>query len=137
MQQYFDILYNLSDKAIKKDEVPIAALITYNNRIIAKSYNKRNKSKNVLDHAEIIVIKKAAKLLKDWRLDKCDLYVTMCPCNMCQAIINETRIRNVYYLFENSKQKKNNTSYKQINDISIEKHKKLLTVFFKNKRYKK
>ena len=64
----------LLDKAIKYDEVPVAALIVKDNKIIAKSYNKVEKNNSVLNHAEINVIKKANKILNNWRLDECILY---------------------------------------------------------------
>ena len=125
-------LNKLIDKAIKKDEVPVAALIVYNNKIIAKAYNRVNKKNNILNHAEILVINKAQKKLKNWRLINCDLYVTLEPCSMCREIIKKSRLNKVYYY---SKQNKNETEsdidYEHINnDIFSNK----LTNFFKNKR---
>ena len=70
-------LTKLIEKAVKKDESPIGAIIMYNNKIIAKAYNNRNKTNNTLGHAEIIAIKKANKRLKSWRLNKCTLYVSL------------------------------------------------------------
>ena len=91
-----DIIINelnkLLDKAIKYNEVPVAALIVYNNKIIAKSYNKVEKNNSVLNHAEINVIKKANKKLNNWRLDNCELYITLEPCEMCKSIIKKSRI---------------------------------------------
>ena len=85
-------LLKLITKAKDKNEVPIAALIVKNDKIISKSYNKVNKSNNILDHAEILVIKKASKKLHNWRLDDCDLYVTLEPCPMCTGAIIQSRI---------------------------------------------
>ena len=70
-------LNKLLDKAIKHNEVPVSALIVYNNKIIAKSYNRVEKNNSVLNHAEINVIKKANKVLNNWRLDDCELYITL------------------------------------------------------------
>jgi len=135
MDNKIKVLINLCEKAYKKNEVPVAALITFNNKIISKAYNKRNHSNNVLDHAEIIAIKAASKKLKNWRLNQCDLYVTIFPCDMCRSVINETRIKNVYYFFENNKKTNLKTTYKQLDLPNADKCKKLLTSFFKNKRY--
>ena len=98
-QKYIDILIKLAIKASKKDEVPISAIIVKNNKILVKAYNNRNKKNSILGHAEIIAINKATKKLKDWRLFDCDLYVTLKPCSICENIIKQSRIRNVYYLF--------------------------------------
>ena len=85
-------LLKLITKAKDKNEVPIAALIVKNDKIISKFYNKVNKSNNILDHAEILVIKKASKKLHNWRLDDCDLYVTLEPCMMCTGAIIQSRM---------------------------------------------
>ena len=101
-------LLKLITKAKDKNVVPIAALIVKNDKIISKSYNKVNKSNNILDHAEILVIKKASKKLHNWRLDDCDLYVTLEPCSMCKEVIRKSRIKNTYYFInqnENLKEK--------------------------------
>ena len=80
-----------------KEEIPIGAVIVKNNKIISKAYNKREKSQVATHHAEIIAIEKACKKLKSWRLDECDLYVTLEPCPMCAGAIMNARIKNVYY----------------------------------------
>lgn len=130
---YFDILINLAKKAYVKDEVPVAALIVKNNKIIARSINKRNKSCNLLGHAEISCIIKACKKIKDWRLDDCTMYVTLEPCHMCKEIIKESRIKKVYYLSSAHKLINYKTSFikecKYKNNYSD-----LLTNFFENKR---
>lgn len=84
-------------KAYKKNEVPIGAVIVYRNKIIARGYNLREKKKNALLHAEIIAINNACKKLKSWRLDECDLYVTLEPCPMCAGAIIQSRIKNVFF----------------------------------------
>ena len=105
-EKYFNILMKLAIKASKKNEVPVSALIVKNGKIIAKAYNKRNKSKYIMDHAELLVIKKASEKLKDWRLNNCDLYVTLKPCSICESAIKQSRIKNVYYLLEKPNNKK-------------------------------
>ena len=126
-------LNKLIDKAIKEDEVPIAALIVKNNEIISKSYNKVNKTNNILDHAEILAIKKASKKLNNWRLNDCDLYVTLEPCSMCREIIAKSRIKNVYYFIKQNENKTESTPnyniLKENTEFSIK-----LKCFFKDKR---
>ena len=84
-------------KAFRKGEVPVGAIIVYNNKIIARAYNNREKKQSVIGHAEILAIKKASKRLKTWRLEDCILYVTLEPCPMCAGAIIQSRIKEVYY----------------------------------------
>ena len=86
-----------AQKAGKKGEVPIGAIIVRNNEIISTGYNKRECKKNALYHAEIIAIKKACKRLKSWRLSDCELYVTLEPCPMCMGAIINARISKVIF----------------------------------------
>ena len=84
-------------KAYRKKEVPIGAVIVYRNKIISRGYNLREKKNNALMHAEIIAINKACKKLNSWRLEDCELYVTLEPCPMCAGAIIQSRIKNVFY----------------------------------------
>lgn len=131
---YFKILLKLTEKAYKKNEVPIAALIVYNNKVISKAYNKRHNQNDVLGHAEILAIKKASKKLKSWHLTGCDLYVTMEPCSMCKSVINEAKIDNVYYFLKNNKIKQFKTKYKYVDIKDNYIFKEKIQSFFKNKR---
>lgn len=138
-EKYFKILINLAKKASKKAEVPISALIVCEDKIIAKAYNKRNKTKNIFDHAEIIAIKKASKRKKDWRLNDCDLYVTLKPCNMCSAAINQSQFKNVYYLVDKEENKKEyyKTKYIKTNiRTQRDEYLSILKGFFEKKRDK-
>lgn len=82
-------------KAAKIGEVPIGCVIVYDNQIIGRGYNRRNTDKTTLAHAEITAIKKAGKVIKDWRLEGCTLYVTLEPCQMCAGAIVQARIPRV------------------------------------------
>lgn len=82
-------------KAAKIDEVPIGCVIVYDDKIIARSYNRRNTDKSTLAHAEIIAIRKAAKVIGDWRLEDCTMYITLEPCPMCAGAIVQARIPRV------------------------------------------
>jgi len=83
-------------KAEAIDEVPIGCVIVQNNKIIARGYNRRNIDRNTLSHAELNAIRKASKKLGDWRLDGCEMYVTLEPCQMCAGAIVQSRIKKVY-----------------------------------------
>ena len=82
-------------KAYAIDETPIGCVIVYEDKIIARGYNRRNTDKSTLAHAEITAIKKACKKLGDWRLEGCTLYVTLEPCPMCAGAIVQSRIDRV------------------------------------------
>ncbi len=136
----------LAKKANSKKEVPIGAVIVCDDKIIARGFNKREKSKNALNHAEIIAINKACKKLKEWRLENCTLYVTLEPCPMCAGAIANARIKKVFY---GAKEKTSNDNlFEQILTSNRLNHKceieqlteyektcsSILTEFFKNKR---
>ena len=82
-------------KAYGKMETPIGCVIVWEGKIIARGYNKRNEKKNTLAHAEISAIHKASKVLGDWRLEGCTMYVTLEPCPMCAGAIVQARIPKV------------------------------------------
>ncbi len=84
-------------KAYLIDEIPVGCVIVYNDKIIARAYNKREKNQQAVDHAEIIAIKKASKKLGSWRLDDCKMYITLEPCIMCSGAIIQSRIKEVIY----------------------------------------
>ena len=82
-------------KAGKLDEVPIGCVIVRDGRIIARGYNRRNTEKSTLAHAEIQAIRKASKVVGDWRLEDCTMYITLEPCQMCAGAIVQARIPKV------------------------------------------
>lgn len=82
-------------KALKIGEVPIGCVIVYQDKIIGRGYNKRNKKKTTLAHAELIAIDKASKVIGDWRLEDCIMYVTLEPCQMCSGAIVQARMKKV------------------------------------------
>ena len=84
-------------KALKKNEVPIGAVVVVGNKIIARGYNKREKSQNAIKHAEIVAIEKACKKMKSWRLENASIYVTLEPCPMCAGAIANARIKALVY----------------------------------------
>ena len=82
-------------KAGEIGDVPIGCVIVFEDKIIARAYNRRNKDKSTLAHAEIIAIKKACKKFGDWRLEDCTMYITLEPCPMCAGAIIQSRIKRV------------------------------------------
>ena len=82
-------------KAEAIGDVPIGCVIVYDHRIIARGYNRRNKEKTVLAHAELQAMKKACKVIGDWRLEGCTMYITLEPCQMCAGAIVQARVDRV------------------------------------------
>ena len=127
------------------EEIPIGAVIVKDNKIISKAYNTREKTQIATHHAEILAIEKACKKLKSWRLDDCDIYVTLEPCPMCAGAILNARIKNVFYavpdvdsgghsrfnMFNSTLNHSTNCIHEK--DFE-EENKKLIQNFFKNKR---
>ncbi len=96
-KKYMKMALKEARKALKKNEVPIGAVIVRDNKVIAKAHNLREKNNLATSHAEILAIQKANKKIKSWRLDSCTLYVTIEPCPMCAGAIIQSRIKNVVY----------------------------------------
>ena len=95
-EKYMKEALKQAQRARENGEVPIGCVIVYEGRIIGRGYNRRISRKSVLAHAEIEAIKKANRVIGDWRLDGCDIYITLEPCPMCAGAIVQSRIRNVY-----------------------------------------
>ncbi len=94
-EKYMKEALKEAKKAYRLGEVPIGCVIVYEGKIIGRGYNRRNTDKTTLAHAEISAIKKASKIIKDWRLEGCTLYVTLEPCQMCSGAIIQARIDRV------------------------------------------
>lgn len=95
--KYMDIAIKEAKKALNKGEIPVGAVIVKDNIVIAKGHNTREGNQNALAHAEIDVINQACKVTENWRLEDCDIYITLEPCPMCTGAILQSRIRNVYF----------------------------------------
>lgn len=94
-EKYMKEAIKQAKKAAAIGDVPIGCVIVYQDKIIARGYNKRNKNKTVLAHAELEAIRKACKVLEDWRVEECTMYVTLEPCQMCAGAIVQARIPRV------------------------------------------
>lgn len=134
-EKYYEEIIKLAKKAYKKGEVPVGAIIVKDGKILSKAYNRVEKDKNATMHAEILAIKKASKKIKNWRLNDCEMYVTLEPCMMCSAAIELSRIKKVYYLLKRDKEIiKNKEKYIYKNTKSTQMILELLQSFFKSKR---
>ncbi len=91
-EKYMKAALKQAQKAYQLGEVPIGCVIVYDDKIIGRGYNRRNTDKSTLSHAEITAIRKASKVIGDWRLEDCTLYVTLEPCQMCAGAIVQARI---------------------------------------------
>lgn len=83
-------------KAYEKEEIPVGAIIVRDNKIIARAHNIKEEKNDTTKHAEIIAIQKASKKLGSWRLNNCEMYVTLEPCAMCAGALIQSRIKKVY-----------------------------------------
>ncbi len=88
---------NCAREAFAINEVPIGAIVICNGEIISRGYNTREANHDVTAHAEIAAIKEAARVKGTWKLDDCQLYVTVKPCLMCYSAIEQSRIKTVYF----------------------------------------
>jgi len=125
------------DKSLKKNEVPIAAIVVKGDRIISSAHNQTESKGDVTAHAEVLAIKKAAKKLKTWKLNDCELYVTLEPCIMCAEVIRSSRIKRVHYFVPSDKKEKFSTDFVKVE--SSEQNENFLFVikaFFEDMRQK-
>ncbi len=88
---------SLARKAEALDEVPVGAVVVKDGNIVSSAYNKRESSGDATAHAEILAIRKACKKLGDFRLNGCDIYVSLEPCVMCMGAILNARLDNLYF----------------------------------------
>ena len=137
-ENYVKKIYDLAKKSYDIDEIPVGAIIVKNGEIISEGINSREKMNSVVGHAEINAIEDACKVIGDWRLDECEMYVTLLPCMMCSGAILESRIKKIYYLCNRTNVCFKTANYinveKIVNDEYEEKYLNLLKLFFENKR---
>lgn len=135
-----------AEKALDKNEVPIGAVVVYNNRIIGRGFNQVELLKDTTAHAEMLAITAASNHLQTKYLTECDLYVTVEPCIMCSGAIMLSRLRSVYFgafepkfgavgsLFNLIEQNKYNHNVKVFSGVYSQESQSLLKSFFDNKR---
>ena len=120
IENYMKQAIKEGNKALQMDEMPVGCVIVYKNRIIGKGFNKKEDKKNSLMHAEIIAINQACKKIGDWRLNECEIYVTLEPCLMCLGAIIESRIRKIYCGVINNKFHDLNSKISNTYQLNIE-----------------
>lgn len=148
-EKYMKEAIRQAKKALALGEVPIGCVIVYQDRIIARGYNRRNTDKNTLSHAELNAMRKASKVLGDWRLEDCTLYVTLEPCQMCAGAIVQARIPRVVMGCMNAKagcggsilnlleMEQFNHQAEVVRGVLEEECSKMLSDFFKEMRMRK
>ncbi len=146
MENFMEVAIKMAKKSAKNEEVPIGACVVRDGKVISRGRNMREKKQNALLHAEIIAINKACKKLRSWRLENCELYVTLEPCPMCAGAIVNARLKKVVYgakektsndnLFESIlSSNRLNHKCEFVQDTKYENEcSQLLTDFFKKKR---
>ena len=95
-EKYMKEALKEAQKAYEKLESPVGAVIVKDNKIIARAHNLKETKKDTTNHAEILAIQKASKKLEAWRLNDCEMYVTLEPCSMCAGAIINSRIKKIY-----------------------------------------
>ena len=142
--EFMELAYQEALKALEIDEVPIGAIIVQDGNIIAKSYNQREIEKQVKAHAEMLAIEQACRTLHSWRLDTCDIYVTLEPCLMCSGAIMQSRMQRVIFGAKSNRwlglsNLIDTFSFNHypiiIDGVLEEKCSKLLLQYFRNKRH--
>ena len=145
-QEYMELALKYANKSYKMDEVPVGCVVVKDDEVVGYGYNRRETKQNPLEHAEMMAINQAAKKLKTWRLQGCDLYVTLEPCPMCAGAIIQARIDRVFFGAHDPKsgsfgsvmditQIKGLNHYPEIKGgILDESSKELLVEFFRKKR---
>ena len=95
-QKFMKEALKQAQKAYDKQEIPVGAVIVKDHKIIARAYNEKEDKLDTTKHAEILAIQKASKKLKAWRLENCEIYVTLEPCAMCTGALIQARLKRVY-----------------------------------------
>lgn len=96
-ERFMKMAINQAIAGLSKGEVPIGAVIVKDDKVIAKAHNLRQTKQIATFHAEVLAIQKACEKLNSWRLDDCEMYVTLEPCIMCAGAITNARLKKVYF----------------------------------------
>ena len=95
-EKFMKIALKEAKKAYDKEEIPVGAVIVKDGKVVAKAHNLKELKNDTTKHAEILAIQKASKKLDSWRLQDCEMYVTLEPCSMCAGALIQSRIKKVY-----------------------------------------
>lgn len=148
-EYFMSIAIDMAKKSFSFDEVPVGAIIVQNNEIIGRGYNSNITSNDPTAHAEINAIRDASQYLNNYRLNDCNIYVTLEPCTMCLGAIFHSRIKNLFFgasdfktgvcggYIDLTKNKEINHHCQVVGGILSDESSSLIKKFFKNKRQKK
>lgn len=146
--KYMEMAISEARLAFDEDEVPVGAVIVKNGEVLAKAHNLKEHKGAAIYHAEILAIVMATEKIKNWRLDDCDIYITLEPCPMCASAIKQSRVRNVYCGLSNSdsnnlciiekifESDSINNSVNFFSDLAVDEVRNLMQKFFSEKRKK-
>lgn len=95
-EKYMKLALKEAKKAYDKKEIPVGAVIVKDDKVIARAHNLKEIKNDTTKHAEILAIQKASKKLGCWRLEDCEMYVTLEPCSMCAGALIQSRVKKVY-----------------------------------------
>lgn len=147
-KQWMKLALSLAESAASYDEVPIGALVVKNNRLVSTAFNRKERTQQCCDHAEIIAIGRACENLRSWRLVDCTLYSTLEPCLMCAGALYQARIQRVVFATSDPKagaltslyrihdDRRLNHRFKVTQGVYQDQAVELLQEFFKRKREK-
>ena len=96
-ERYMRLALEEAKEANRLGEIPVGAVVVRRGHILGRGHNLRQTGHSALAHAEVLALEEACRFVGDWRLDGCDLYVTLEPCPMCAGAIINSRIRRVVY----------------------------------------
>lgn len=144
--KYMNMAIEEAKVAFRENEVPVGCVIVKNSEILAKTHNMKEQLNSATKHAEILAIETASNKINNWRLDGCDVYITLEPCPMCASALKQARVSHIFCGLSNSDSKnydivlkilsadKNNASVPIINDLAVEKVNEIMQCFFRNRR---
>ena len=122
INDHLDSAVSIANQAIRYQEIPIGAIIVYQDNIIAYGYNQTRTNCDITQHAEIVAIRYAQKKLNNYRLDTCDLYVTIEPCLMCAGAIMQSRVRRLIFGAVEPKTGAIVSQYQIFNNLTVNHH---------------
>lgn len=144
--KYMEMAIEEANRAFLEDEVPVGCVIVHGDEVLAVAHNKKEGMNCVTKHAEILAVEKASSKISNWRLDNCDVYVTLEPCPMCASALKQARVNHVFCGLSNSdpnnleiiskifEKDKNNDSVLFTNDLAVERVSSIMKKFFEIRR---
>lgn len=117
--KYIRIALDEAEKAYLENEIPVGSVIVKDNIILSQAHNCKESDNMVTRHAEIVAIENASKKIKSWRLDGSTIYITLFPCPMCAAAIQQARIDKIVYVSDSTNEELTNISLKILNNLKL------------------